>query len=246
MDEYEIYEIFRHFGQIHQIYTNSSQNFKITYVSITDDLINCEFGEITLEGKSFAFRSIGYDIEDIVIDPSVARRINQYLNDELAVAPAQDSPKNLVNVLSDACLLRIFNELGAFDLINTANVCKRFNHIAKQTFESRYHQIDRSLMHDLRCERSGLGFPMSLYQIELCLKTFGPELLSFDIVGDSNPEIILRFCVEYCTKIEAFALYKAWNASIESNLRHLIPRLKQLQLKLSSAERIELNEFACR
>lgn len=44
MDLNEIYELFQCVGQIHDIHTNSSNNFDIEFKTTTDDRFNCASG----------------------------------------------------------------------------------------------------------------------------------------------------------------------------------------------------------
>lgn len=53
--------------------------------------------------------------------------------DEINVPPAQDSPKNILNILNDKCIQAIFNQLisNLEDFLNASEVCCRFQENAK-------------------------------------------------------------------------------------------------------------------
>lgn len=217
--------------------------FDIEFAEITDQRFDCLSGDITLDEKKFTIRykEIRDVRRDTIEEEKIQRKLHQiqkYLNDKLVVAPAEDSPQNIMNALNDDCLLQIFGALETYELCQAANVCVRFNGIAKQAFKSRYNvQKHRSLMQDLFDENI-----TSLFQIELCLRTFGLEIRALHInhqnIGNSTTEILLRMCAHYCTKIEALQLkVDQWNAFMDNSLRRALPHLKQLKLRFISYER---------
>lgn len=160
---------------------------------------------------------------------------------ELKLAPAQDAPQNIINALNNDCLQHIFDELDMYDLYNVAHTCKHFNTIAKQSFKSRYSQKHRSLIQDLFDEKLA-----SLFQVELFLRSFGTELRSLDLNFESHPnkEIVLRMCIEHCTKITALSMYGCcWPPGLESDVRRLLPRLKKLEIRFTCVDRCPVEDF---
>lgn len=215
-------------------------DFIVEFSRIIDVRLNHPMGKIVIGDNEFSFV-----LCDITHYPNPSHfhqmsafhhdleRAARYSNEELLKAPAEDSPQSIVNALTDDCLLQIFNELSAYDLSQAANVCQRFNGIAKQVFCSKYHQKPRSLMDDLNN-----GGRSSLPKVELCFRTFGSEIRVLHINGDDpNPEIVLRMCAAHCTKIKIFRFdgYK-WNASIENSIRRMMPCLEWLGLCMSGIE----------
>lgn len=54
---------------------------------------------------------------------------------DINVPPAQDSPKNIINILDDDCLQAVLLKLeDVYDFFRAAEVCTRFQNNAKQCF----------------------------------------------------------------------------------------------------------------
>lgn len=82
-------------------------------------------GTLIIDGNEYQFKLSGAKLhpnpenfEEITKLHNKSTQIARYLNDKLMMAPAEDSPQNIVNALIDDCLLQIFNELKAYDLCN--------------------------------------------------------------------------------------------------------------------------------
>lgn len=84
-----------------------------------------------------------------------------------------------LNVLNDDCFHEIFNKLNFPGLFSVANVCTRFNQIAKQVFASKYRSrmINSTHLHLIRF----------LIQVENVLSNFGSFIVSLEV----DPEQIL-------------------------------------------------------
>lgn len=86
----------------------------------------------------------------------------------LVKPPEQDSPNQILNALNDDCLCEVFRFLPLIDLNNAAEVCVRFNALAKEVFSSKFKNtfITRS-----PCSNIGI--------FELTKDTAGKLLASF-------------------------------------------------------------------
>lgn len=63
------------------------------------------------------------------------RALTQSAEDDINIAPAQDSPKNINNILNDDCIQAILSKLKhAKDFLNAAEVCIRFQENAQLCF----------------------------------------------------------------------------------------------------------------
>lgn len=223
VDVCELYALFRCFGEIRNILQRSENFFGIEYVFIADERLNREHGKIFIDGRKFLFQFGGFRVLQNVLN-----HVNDEnrVNDEWIMAPVEDSPQNIINALNDDCLLHIFTELSVRDLYTVANVCQRFESIAKHAFRIKYSQQGRSPMTDLY-----EGGIITLFQIELFLQTFGTEIRTFSVSKYKeklNIDILLRMCVEWCPKIEVLSLAADWSACLKKSMSGLMPRLKKL------------------
>lgn len=217
-----MYALFRKYGGIHDIKHNDDlKSFEFQYRFITDERLYCDNGEFMIDGKKFLFRK---NDKNVTRNP---QPLVVHVNDELMMAPTDDSPQNILHALNDDCLRGIFNQLDVVSLYKAAYVCQRFNGIAKQAFKSRYRQKGFRLMKDAYNKRSAL----SLFEIDMILQTFGSDVCIFGADAELNQEILLRMCVKHCPEIESIDLTGVrWSASIETDIRRLLPRLKKLKL----------------
>lgn len=222
MDVYEIYALFRQFGQVHNILNKVPRRFQIDFATIIDKRIaSVRPSDIRIDGHKF---QVQFDKAYYVpINPNPSGEIER-LNDEWSVAPAIDSKQNIVHAIDNDCLLLIFNALDLCDLFNVAYVCRRFKSFAKQSFQSRYGRQRFRLFEDLR----GIWPNLSLSQIQLFLQAFGTEIRILHVENDLNTEILLRLCVDHCPAIESLELHAlCWNDNLDKDIRRLMPQLKQ-------------------
>lgn len=61
---------------------------------------------------------------------------------EVEIAPAYDSPKNILNVLNDDCIQLIFRKMDNIrDFLSAAETCTRFQENAKLTFRTQFKSV---------------------------------------------------------------------------------------------------------
>lgn len=238
MGIYDIYKLFRPFGEIFSLNQQPPPgNVHLEFATIADARINRICDNIILDGKEFSFRFDGYQKYDIDEDENRGnasrremKRIAKYKNEMLETAPDADSPKNVLNMLNDHCLLEIFHKLNLHDLCAVANVCTRFKSIAINVFCSTYKKR-KNVVRDLVVENRK-SHPLSLAQIELFMRTFGPEVNAFEIDASKPSLILLGMCVDHCPKLQVLdvCVTPASNGRPHEHIRHLLPRLKQLKL----------------
>lgn len=239
-----MYELFRSVGQIQNVKRISSRSIVIEFVSTTNDQLNKATGKITLDGIKFTFRSKNIQVDARPYFEDKAKkeldRNEKWCNDELKVAPAEDSPQNIVNILDDDSLLQIFQEFDVNDLCSVANVCQRFMDLAKYTFKQKYAKHGRLQIREL-CDKFGYYIP--LFYVDLYLRTFGAEIRAFSC-NNSNNALILRMCAEHCEKIETLHLeVRRWNVTFSNELRRLLPKLKELTLCLNRHARNTIGDL---
>lgn len=70
--------------------------------------------------------------------------MNEKINiDEILLqAPDENSPKNILNILNDDCLRKIFKQLHFRDQCSVLSVCVRFNQISKECLAKKQKKID--------------------------------------------------------------------------------------------------------
>lgn len=86
---------------------------------------------------------------------------------------AADSPRNILNVLSNECLWQIFEQevLGLHDICEIAQTCVRFNGVAKRAFRSKYRGTIIRLH----------SYQWSLGQCEVLFREFGKHIKKFTV-----------------------------------------------------------------
>lgn len=224
-----MYVLFRRFGQIVDIKskTDEAQSFCIEFATIFDERFSRKTGMILFEGIKFSFRS-----QPIAVKQPC--RTTNILHKKLMETPDAESPQNILNALNDDCLLMIFKQLDANAMCQVANVSKRFNITAKQAFRWKYGHQGHLLMKNLCDEQM-----QSLFRIDLCLRTFGPEMGALEITSDLNinKKVILRMCVEHCPNIEDLQFTgDKWAICMEYSFHSILPRLKKLSLNFPDME----------
>lgn len=118
--------------------------------------------------------------------------------DESLQPPEQDSQKHILNILNDDCLREIFHKFQHYSsLFTVANVCVRFNEIAKGIFASEYGH-KKILLSEIE----------SMKQKESLLSDFGFSIkslvvLDFDLYEKRSPSIYLKMINRYCKNLTA-------------------------------------------
>lgn len=105
----------------------------------------------------------------------------------LTTAPDQKSPDNIVNILPDDCLRTIFEAFASniIELVDIANVCYRFNVVAKEIVKSKYTHCDFT---------NALNMP--LWRKINLFRTFG-HLIKSLCMGRNDVgcgEVITKYC----------------------------------------------------
>lgn len=185
-------------------------------------------------------RSVNEHMEPDFGEIDVAEDINPLL----VQLPAQDSPKNIVNALNDHCLCEIFRKtdhLADFDSI--ANVCKRFNQIAKLLFPSKFHSRWIGL-DDLVFNDGTSPFErITLTQFEKFLSNFGSFIVFFKFRSFYLEEIpnfeklAFNMISTYCKNIRGLdvAITDVLNEIVDE-IRPIFSKLTKLHIHFSGHE----------
>lgn len=94
----------------------------------------------------------------------------------LSTPPDFDSDANILNALNDDCLRVIFKQLNLIDLTNTADVCVRFNYMAKEVFATKHKKF---VIPDRMFLNRRLG--VNIQTIETMLRHFGPSIQTLTV-----------------------------------------------------------------
>lgn len=143
-------------------------------------------------------------------------------NGDQSMAPAEDSPNNILNALNNDCLREIFDrdEIDSMDLAAIANTCTRFNAIAKRAFNKKYDE-------DLTKFKTA-----DLWRVDEFLRTFGeqiPSVLFFGEFFGDRLDIVSRMILEHCINVTKLAC-SALNESSRVPLRRIVPQLQELTI----------------
>lgn len=151
--------------------------------------------------------------------------------------PAEDSPDNILNALPDFCLAEIFRKLNEVsDFISVANVCVRFNTIAKEIFSSKI-RCRKFQLHEV-----ALHGEFTMSRLESYLQYFGSSVRSMVLRFDdwyfentaNAPNIALEVINKYCKHIVSLTIF-ATNRDNQikwMNIRSILPKLKILIIQL--------------
>lgn len=158
-----------------------------------------------IEDKKFRVKSYNDYIQDSKQVFTTTIRPDDAEDDQLLNPPDQDSPKHILNVLNDDCLFAIFEKLHFSTLITVANVCTRFNGIAKDTFSRKYKFRKINIL-DLEWNRQP-----TLSQVNRFLNEFGSSITSLSLFERSltryigrkikDTDIMLKMINKYCKSI---------------------------------------------
>lgn len=147
--------------------------------------------------------------------------MSRIVSNSLSTPPDPDSPENILNKLYDDCLHTIFSSstLDISDLVQIANVCQRFNCIAKEVFKVKHKNFDEIVI--------PLDGPF-----EDILRAFGESINNFGSaeLNDIQCELIAK----YCPNIKKLKCTISEQHTIDG-LRELIVRLDNLHITLGKA-----------
>lgn len=133
--------------------------------------------------------------------------------DPLLQPPALDSPTNILNILIDDCLREILKKLHFSTLNTVANVCVRFNRVAKEAFHSKYQSEQINIL-DLEWHRQP-----TIATVEDFLRNFGASISSISTLKQCSSryymrifenvddiQLLLKMINTYCTKLNTLEL----------------------------------------
>lgn len=174
------------------------------------------------------FRKIERKFDLIVVEDSrtpLQTNDSQPIDAISQVPAAQGSIHNILNALNDDCLHEIFDreEIDVMDLVSIANVCTRFNVVAKQAFKKKYSKKSAFELLDPK---------NVLWQPEQIFRTFGEKItsISFDnIPVECMLEAHLHMVLEHCVNLKVLKCSLFGDHSIEA-LRRALPHLEELTL----------------
>lgn len=160
--------------------------------------------------------------------------------DPLLQPSEPDSPTNILNALIDDCLFEIFKKLHFSTLNSVANVCIRFNCIAKEAFLTKYRSKQINLL-DLELNRQP-----TISTIEEFLSNFGASISSLstikiglrsDEIAKKNADTQLKLINKYCKKLDKLEFNFHWNVTDKTlhEVRGLFNRLKKLRIMKSNS-----------
>lgn len=174
-----------------------------------------------------------------------AGRDDHISTEQLQPPSAQESPKHILNALNDHCLCEIFGHIEELaDFNSIANVCTRFNKIAKLVFPAKIRSSSPPrytyFEHFVSDNDGALRFDWhKLAQIENFLCNFGSsiEALAFDTdyFSDTNAtNLALKIIDAYCKNIKDL-YFKISDDQIRmsTEIRSIFSKLQCLSLKFN-------------
>lgn len=151
--------------------------------------------------------------------------------------PEQESPVQIVNALNDDCLREVFRLLPLIDLTNVADVCVRFNTVAKEVFSSKF--ANTIISDDSKSHID--YFELNFNSAEKLLRNFGQLMLSLEIKGQPflNMEaFFLKLIGYYCSSsLQKLSLSKFRIKTKSQKFSTLMKRLFRCHSKFSQRER---------
>lgn len=157
----------------------------------------------------------------------------QSVNSQASISDRSKSPleqENILIALNDDCLRSVFRKLHLRSLCSVANVCVRFNELAKEIFKQRFKNKPIDFM-DLI-----LTYPISLEQMKTFLINFGSLVVKLNVrpyeINLNEFDDILRLLNQYCTNIKDLNMEDVTvNGKILAEVRPLLSRLEYLGIK---------------
>lgn len=118
--------------------------------------------------------------------------------------PKKNSRKNILNILNDDCLRKIFKKLSFGDLCSVLGVCVRFNRISKECLASRHNfgALDVEQLVSLtfqQAEHLLHNFNALIYKVEI-------DIEYFNGVSLFHEEIIFGMIAKHCKSIREFII----------------------------------------
>lgn len=217
---YNLYKIFKEYGQIQKIYLTSRESTaQYEIVFRTCDRVK------SLKAKD------EYEINDAIVRlkwlPDIPDHITEQRRGINCAAslqtPPTDTLRQLVNVLNDDCILYILlrQNMDLTDLCEVAETCTRLQALALDAFTLKYHKRSEDYLADMT--------KWCFQEIERYFQLFGASLETFDSTQFCTMTPVLPIIMAHCTGLKELrcSLNKD-TANYE--LRPLFSRLDKLML----------------
>lgn len=224
LSTHAIFREFQRYGDIVDIWRN--YNFAIIlYATLGDGVSLLRPQNVTLDSVTYTMEAIKEEDQRRFIMPN---RVDQCpVGETLRTAASQDSAKHIVNLLNDDTLMAIFERAHLLDLCAIANVCRRFNAVAKRVFSARYTG-GVCPIGDL-CH---VG-EVTLSQVDRCVRTFADCRVIFKDVNKKcrNIDIYLGVLNEHDATVDELELAgESVRTDTLTAIRPMLMRLRRLSL----------------
>lgn len=228
----KFYELFRGFGEIHQLQCRSNNCFTIEF---KDEQIAAQLlkkKQLLIDGNTLQMRANNENQQSISNQMNEANEINPLL---LEPPPAQDSPKNILNALNDHCLCVIFQNINHLsDFHSIANVCVKFNQIAQLVFSSkirsRWINFEDLVFFDRISDQSITDSITQL--LESFLSNFGSSIVSFKFHRYGIAAMHFKLIHKYCKNMRCFdvSITTRFQHEIADVVRSIFSKLTKLHI----------------
>lgn len=139
---------------------------------------------------------------------------------------------SIMDALNDDCLRAILESpaVQLADLTAIANTCRRFQAIARRVFPSKYAAVT---------EHTFVRMP--LWQLDDCLRTFGPLITSLDVlhVQHSYTDVVTRVALEHCKNLTTLKCGLN-HADTMDAMRAIMPQLHELHVTRRNVNVLDL------
>lgn len=161
-----------------------------------------------------------YSDNQFILPPSFAHREIEPIPESLLTPPHEHSPKHMLNVLNDDCLIAIFeqNLLSLNDVQEIAVVCKRFYWIQSVMRSPRRRYADQYL----KMERN-----QPLWRIENFLRENGESVTYADLLKFNSATVCLGMVAKHCPNIQYLATCIQTQAALDE-IRPFFGNLRRL------------------
>lgn len=195
---HKIYTIFKKYGRIEFVEKRGyNHHYRLGYWNI-----QFESAQVTIQlltKRQMVIDNIKINIDIPIFDRNLidSKPFIAVICEILLQPPDEESPTNICNALNDDCLRKIFKKLDLVDICSVADVCLRFNRIAKEIPVLKYRNNEFSFEYLYRNY-------YTLAQIEDFLRKFGSLITWISTTKDDwypNSIIVLGMCNEYCVNV---------------------------------------------
>lgn len=149
-----------------------------------------------------------------------------------AEASGPECGASILDALNDDCLRTIFESptLQLADLTAIANTCRRFRAIALRVFPSKYAAASEHTF-----------ARMPLWQLDDCLRTFGPLITSLDVLGvqHSFTDVVTRVALEHCKNLTTLKCGLNYADTMDA-MRAIMPQLHELHITRRNVNVLDL------